>query len=99
MSEATQRGTTEQAVAPERRGTLEVEQLDVEDEHPGRRSRARRLVAVRGGARNPEPDPLAFRHELHALRPTLDDRVEPEVRGLAPGDGAVEHLPVGGPSR
>src|ERR1700690_1856595 len=78
--------------------SLKIDELDVEDEHPGGGPRSRRLVAVGETARNPEPRLLALRHELEPLGPTLDDVAHTEARGLPPRDRAVEHLAVGRPA-
>src|SRR5690606_7473461 len=54
------------------RGRVDLEQLDVEDEHARRRPRA---AAVGQRLRDPQTALLADHHQLHALGPAGDDAV------------------------
>jgi hypothetical protein len=76
----------------------EVEQLDVEYQHPSWRVRALRVV-VREGARDPEASFLTLEHELKTFCPPGDDAVERKLRRFTSGHRTVEHLTVRGPAR
>src|SRR5690348_4246026 len=78
---------------------LNVEELDVEDEHSCRRARPRGRVTVRERARNPEAHLVADFHELNALPPAFDDVTKIERRRCPARDGAVERLAVRFPPR
>src|SRR5690606_35730624 len=66
---------------------LDLEQLDVEHEHA---LRAIGLTLVREVIRNPEPVPIADRHERDAVGPARDHAAQAELRGLAADHRRVE---------
>src|SRR5688500_13454640 len=66
--------------------SLDVEQLDVEDQHALRL--ARRAVVGQFGPQ-PEATPLAGDHHLDAIGPALDNSVAAELRRLSARDRAV----------
>src|SRR5262249_6053200 len=74
---------------------IDLEQLDVEDEHT---LRPARLALVGHLLRDPEPGLVADDHHLQAVGPARDDAAQAELGRLAAGDRAVEHLAVGGPA-
>src|SRR6478672_8622282 len=74
---------------------LDLDQLDVEDEHT---LRPVRLPVVGELAGNPEAAGLAFHHELDAFAPAGDDPVEGKGDRSAADDRGVEHLAVSRPA-
>lgn len=56
-----------------------LDELHVEDEHPGRRPRPGGGIAVGQLRRNPETTLFPFAHELESLNPSLDDATDGEL--------------------